>query len=292
MNQEFIFLNNKNIEIFYEIFSSNFKEDSYENNIDIESFKKQLEYLSIKENNSFFLKDNNKIIGFLLGAIRRDICYISSVIVLKEFRNKGYGEILLEKGLILFEENNCKIIKLEVLQDNSNAINLYLKKGFKITNEIINYRNENNSFYSSKKLSDYEVTNSTDFSYHFLFNSFQKKNQSWQKSLITNMSRLNCNESELFIIKAHSIIKGYMLITIKNNKLFINDIGINNNENNLFSFFLSNVLNNYIKNYNSNNFNVKIVQANSFYINEPICRIFEENGFFIENKQYEMEKEI
>ena len=54
-----------------------------------------------------------------------------NIIVKKEYRKKGIGQILLEKLISLSKETKLNTIILEVNVNNKIAINLYKKNGFK-----------------------------------------------------------------------------------------------------------------------------------------------------------------
>lgn len=81
-----------------------------------------------KSCNIFILHDNNKIIGSV--AIYDN--EIDDLIVAKEFQCKGYGKLLLNFAVSLMQSKNISPITLHVADWNQNAVNLYLKNGFKI----------------------------------------------------------------------------------------------------------------------------------------------------------------
>ena len=286
MSQKFLFLNEKNLLLFFKIFNNTINQELIGSDINVDRFKENIKFLNVKNNVSFILYDNNEPIGLFFGAIRGNKGYIPSMMVIKKYRNKGYGQILLQKGISLLFENNCRIINLDVFQGNNKAINLYLKLGFKITNEIINFRNENNSFYTNKKYNDYDIMKVDNFTYHFLYRTFHDNNEPWQKNLYSINLKIKNEEYKLFLLKKNNNqTKGYIVASMDNNIIYINDIGLKEEDYNLFSFFLSSVLNIFAK-------NIKIILANNFYINNPFCKLFKLNGFYIDIKQYEMEKKL
>ena len=75
--------------------------------------------------------ENNIIVGFAGILILPDSVEITNIVVKKNKRNKGIGGILLERlineGIYLKKDN----ISLEVNENNSIAIGLYEKNGFK-----------------------------------------------------------------------------------------------------------------------------------------------------------------
>jgi len=104
----------------------------------------QLNYLSetrnliiraIKSNEKIYaLVDKKVIIGFACIQITNGIgrnC-ISSLMIDKRFQGRGYGKILLEKLIDIYQNNGAKEIEIYVRTENKTAYNLYTKLGFKI----------------------------------------------------------------------------------------------------------------------------------------------------------------
>lgn len=88
----------------------------------------------LKNENSYYIiaKLENNIVGF--GGIWKavDDVHITNIVVRKKFRKLGIGNVILEH-LIKIGRNiqNINSITLEVNSQNTPAINLYLKFGFK-----------------------------------------------------------------------------------------------------------------------------------------------------------------
>ena len=88
----------------------------------------------LKNENSYYIiaKLEDNIVGF--GGIWKavDDVHITNIVVKKNFRKLGIGNVILEH-LIKIGRNikNMKSITLEVNDKNLPAINLYLKSGFK-----------------------------------------------------------------------------------------------------------------------------------------------------------------
>lgn len=282
MEQKFIFLNKQNINLFFNIFTSLKNDGIFKYDIDFNNFLSYIDFLNIKEETSFILSDNNNDIGLFLSAIKGKKAYIPAIVVLKKFRGQGYGKILLQKGISLLLENNCNYVILEVLKLNEGAIKLYLDERFKIKNEIVNFRNENNSFYNKSKYNNYKMIIPDLFSFHILYKTFHKQSQPWQKKLSLVLAKIRMNESSLHLIQNYNDIScGYFVVSRKENVLQIDDVAIREEELSSFDKFISLLIN-----------GEKIVQANSFYIDDPLCHIFGKNGFFIDNIQYEMERKL
>jgi ribosomal protein S18 acetylase RimI-like enzyme len=280
MPQEFIFLTADNVKYFYNLFSDSLVNNYLNINMGLDDFIKYIEFLNIKKNVSFILRDENKDIGIFLGAVKDTTGYISGLAVLTEYRREGYGRILLQKGLNLLS-NYCSTVKLEVIHDNYAAITLYKNEGFIISNEINNYRNENSSFYSKNTYCDYDIKIDNDFTYNFLYNQFHKNSNPWQKDINILSSKIKGKKSDLYLIYKNGIISGFFVVSRKHNILLIEDIGINESEYHNFNYFITRLVK-----------DEKIVQANGFFAEDHLCSVFEKSGFFIDFKQYEMEKKV
>lgn len=94
----------------------------------LEALKKEIE-----NKNAFYavIKKDDKVIGY--GGIWFSIgtSDITNIAVIKEERRKGYGSVILNEIIKKAEEKNCDEINLEVNENNSGAILLYQKCGFK-----------------------------------------------------------------------------------------------------------------------------------------------------------------
>lgn len=83
--------------------------------------------------------ERNQPIGFIISNINekrnkqenKNVIYIEEIAVLKEFRNKGYGFMMLEFILNKGKINGMDIARLHVYRHNESAHRLYKKMGFK-----------------------------------------------------------------------------------------------------------------------------------------------------------------
>ena len=126
---------------FYETYCTmNTKEnmDKYLNeNLSISTLEKEL-----KNPNSLFfiIRDLDKNIGYLklnMGPAQTDIkdanaLEIERIYVIKEYQGKKAGQQLYEKTIQVAKEKMLKYIWLGVWQENSKAIQFYIKNGFEI----------------------------------------------------------------------------------------------------------------------------------------------------------------
>lgn len=131
---------------FYETYCTmNTKEnmDKYLNeNLSISTLKKELK----NPNSEFYIiKDLDKNIGYLklnMGPAQTDIkdasaLEIERIYVIKEYQGKKAGQQLYEKTIQVAKEKMLKYIWLGVWQENSKAIQFYIKNGFEIFDQHV-----------------------------------------------------------------------------------------------------------------------------------------------------------
>ena len=90
--------------------------------------------------------DDNKIVGYLSYSLIYDRSEINYVIVLDEYRNRGFASELLYYFISICELNKCKNVTLEVNEHNICAIKLYTKFGFQIVAIRENYYSDGNGY--------------------------------------------------------------------------------------------------------------------------------------------------
>lgn len=87
----------------------------------------------LNSKNSIYIvaKKGKEILGFAGIKIILDECDLMNIVVRKDCRNQRVGTLLLNKLLKICKFKNINAIFLEVNTNNSNAIHLYEKIGFK-----------------------------------------------------------------------------------------------------------------------------------------------------------------
>lgn len=94
------------------------------------------------ENSKYIvLEENDIILGFAGILITPDDTQITNIVTKKSERNKGIGNLLLDRLIKMSEEFNRDNISLEVNEVNTPAISLYKKKGFEIVGRRKKYYN-------------------------------------------------------------------------------------------------------------------------------------------------------
>lgn len=138
--------NKGDFEEYSKIKKEDFKEYSKLIKKEIKYSKKNLNHefqkiLKSKEDYLFFAEEKDKVIGFIHGEIeknksgkRAEIEYIH---IIKEYRKKGIATRLINYFINIAESKKCSSITLKVNKKNVNAIKLYNKFGFEITNYLM-----------------------------------------------------------------------------------------------------------------------------------------------------------
>lgn len=91
-------------------------------------------FLAEAENKfSFFkiIKNDNKIIGYIIYRIVFDEAEILNIVIDKNFRGLKIGKYILNFTIENIKKKKCSVIFLEVHQNNIIAQNLYEQTGFK-----------------------------------------------------------------------------------------------------------------------------------------------------------------
>ncbi len=92
-------------------------------------------YSEPKEKQSYVLMEGYRSIGYMMLAIdvEKEIYAIDVLIVDKRYQNRGYGKIMLNKGLDILKEAGAKKIEIVVNKFNIPAYKMYRALGFKET---------------------------------------------------------------------------------------------------------------------------------------------------------------
>ena len=88
---------------------------------------------------------NQEIAGFGGLWFSVDDVHLTNIVIKKTYRNKGFGNALLQKLILNAKNSKKKSLTLEVNENNTNAKKLYLKNGFKILGIRKKYYNNNDN---------------------------------------------------------------------------------------------------------------------------------------------------
>ena len=115
----------------YSVITKNYKSEYFKSTMDeIEKYRGKM----------FLLQENSEIIGLIVGLINNEEINnydfkapkrgrITELVVSKQYRNKGYGKLLLNKMEEYLKRQGCKDILLGVFAYNT-AIKFYEKNGY------------------------------------------------------------------------------------------------------------------------------------------------------------------
>lgn len=110
-------------------------------------YKEKMSLLDLKEVNDnkgkcYLAVENDKAVGLIMGCIRPYDEYdyldykcpktgeITELIVTNKIRNKGVGQLLINKMEEYFKSLDCEYINIDVFAYNENAIKFYNKNGY------------------------------------------------------------------------------------------------------------------------------------------------------------------
>lgn len=101
----------------------------------------------------YYVLVETEICGYVGLWIDEDKAQINTLVIVKEYREKGYGKYLLEFVMKKLEEESIKEVTLEVRPSNQAALKLYQNQGFKqIAVRKNYYNNGEDAFLMYKRL--------------------------------------------------------------------------------------------------------------------------------------------
>jgi len=132
---------------------------------------KRMGMLELSPHYSFIAYHNDKPVGVILNGIRtmkngKKVSWNGGTAVIPEYRSKGVGKLLVEQSLQSYKQESVDIATLEALSQNSRAIRLYEKMGYKTVDELHFYEKKEGNFIqlSGRKAGHYyaEITIAED----------------------------------------------------------------------------------------------------------------------------------
>ncbi len=130
-------LNKNNIDEVHKISLEQFEDESW-------GFSQFQECLSNKTYISFIALDGSQVVAFIIAQNLIDSINLLLIATKENYKKMGIASLLIESLIKYSEEKKIKIW-LEVRKDNSPAINLYTKFGFKNLYERKNYYKDGSS---------------------------------------------------------------------------------------------------------------------------------------------------
>lgn len=126
-------LNEENKLRYVDIYNDSFSDMPHGTVINIDTVNKNMEN-SNEDTNSYFivLDEENNEIGFMEVTIENDRG-IFDIGLCKKYRGKGYGKRILETAIQFLVEKQVKKIALIVIEQNKIAYEMYIKRGFEVS---------------------------------------------------------------------------------------------------------------------------------------------------------------
>jgi ribosomal protein S18 acetylase RimI-like enzyme len=118
----------------HEAFIDAFSEYEVPIDMPLEKLQEMMKTRDLNPDFSVGCFDGDLLVGFILTGYReingQKVCYDGGTGVIKAYQRKGIGEMMLKELLQRLKEKEVTRFVLEVLENNTPAINLYEKYGF------------------------------------------------------------------------------------------------------------------------------------------------------------------
>ncbi len=101
-------------------------------------FNKKLAYGWNTKKYTFVILEDKRIVGYSNIKINGGAAYLSQIIVSKEMRGKGMGDLLLKKFEAIAKNKKCHIAYLETSEKHKEALKFYKNHGYKTIAKLKN----------------------------------------------------------------------------------------------------------------------------------------------------------
>lgn len=128
---KFVKFEEKHIKDLLEL-SNNIFDHGWSENLFVDELKRY-------DSTAILLEEQEKIIGFIFARTNFEDMEILNIGIAKDYQNKGFGKLLLQRVLDCAEESNLEKIFLEVKEDNIPALKMYTDFGFVENRKRKNY---------------------------------------------------------------------------------------------------------------------------------------------------------
>ncbi|MDD4012230.1 MAG: GNAT family N-acetyltransferase [Sphaerochaetaceae bacterium] len=130
-------LESQSIEVLHSAFTEGFGDYKLPMQMSLQLFEAMLRRNSFDPGMSFAAFIDDKIAAFILNGRRGSCIYDSGTAALPKFRKQGLTASLAERVKRAMKENSVSSWVLECLEDNTKALALYTKEGFKPTRRFL-----------------------------------------------------------------------------------------------------------------------------------------------------------
>lgn len=206
-------LENIELEVIYNTFIEAFSDYQVKFDISFDNFQIMMKRRGLNLEVSMGAFKDNKMVGFILNGVRewngKLTIYDLGTGVVLEHRKKGVTGAMFKKLLEVCRDKKIEQYLLEVLQENSGAVNLYKGNGFQITREFDCYflNKFNRSFNKNITL---ERLDSFSEEIWGELKKYWNYNPSWQNSI--DSIKANFNNFIYIVAKSEDKIVGYGII--------------------------------------------------------------------------------
>jgi ribosomal protein S18 acetylase RimI-like enzyme len=122
------------VENIHEVFTDAFSEYEVKLDMPLEKLVEMMKTRDLNPDYSVGCFDGDLLVGFILTGYReingQKVCYDGGTGVIKTYQRKGIGEMMLKELLLILRKKQVERFVLEVLENNTPAINLYEKHSF------------------------------------------------------------------------------------------------------------------------------------------------------------------
>lgn len=203
-------LENIELEVIYNTFIEAFSDYQVKFDISFYNFQMMMKRRGLNLKFSMGAFENDKLVGFVLNGVRdwdgKTTIYDVGTGVILEHRRKGIIGGMFEKLLEICRERKIKQYLLEVLQENSGAVNLYKSNGFQITREFDCYFLNKFNSSCNKNIILERLDNFSEEIWKEL-KEYWNYNPSWQNSI--DSIKANFNNFIYVVAKSEEKIVGY-----------------------------------------------------------------------------------
>lgn len=206
-------LENIELEVIYNTFVEAFSDYQVKFDISFDNFQIMMKRRGLNLDFSMGTFKDGKMVGFILNGVRewngKTTIYDVGTGVVLEHRKKGVTGAMFKKLLEVCRDKKIEQYLLEVLQENSGAVNLYKGNGFQITREFDCYflNKFNRSF--NKNITLERLDSFSEEIWREL-KKYWNYNPSWQNSI--DSIKDNFNNFIYIVAKSGDKIVGYGII--------------------------------------------------------------------------------
>jgi GNAT superfamily N-acetyltransferase len=180
---EYKILSNTSVKDIHEAFLDAFSDYEVPIQMPFEKFQEMMKIRDLNPEFSIGCFDAEKLVGFIICGYREingvKYCYDGGTGVIKFYRRKGIGEKMLVELIRVLKKKHIDRFILEVLENNTPAIKLYEKHGFKKTRKLECFK-ISTKLLVEPKFPEVKITNDISLLERLNENRFSLYSPTWQ----------------------------------------------------------------------------------------------------------------